>query len=219
VNEMFGWQYYQTPKVGVFPYMRGTPVYRDGMLPFLYTKLKEENKVGRTFCGDYKTMDEFVSYFDRIKTMQVLCEIGEPTDPDNPDGEKKLTPVGFSWIDSPVGVDGARCAMPGEAFFDNASRRQSARDLARLALGYAFNDLRIDIFHGVQLASNIAARNFSIKMGFKEVAIVPERLYNNGKLEDARVMMLRAEDYLPGFWLWLENAKNQIAVEREPVIA
>lgn len=216
---MKGWQFYRTPSVGVFPYMQGVPVFRDGMLPFLYKKLKEENKVGLTFCGDDKSMDDFVSYFNRIKTMQVLCEIGEPINPDEPDGEKRLTPVGFSWIDMPIGVDGARCAMPGEAFFDNASKRSSARDLARLALGYAMNDLRIDVFHGVQLASNIPARNFSLKMGFKEVAIVPERLYNNGKLEDARVMMLRAEEFLPGFWKWLEAAKNENAVETEPSIA
>ena len=31
------WDYYQTATLGVFPYMSGVPVYRDGMLPFLYT--------------------------------------------------------------------------------------------------------------------------------------------------------------------------------------
>lgn len=216
---MFGWQFYRTPSLGVFPYMAGVPVYRDGMLPFLYNKLKAEGKVALTFCGEEKTQDQFVSYFERTKVMQVLCEIGDLVDPEQPEGERKLTPVGFSWVDVPVGVDGARCAMPGEAFFDNASRRSSARDLARLALGYAFHDLRINVFHGVQLASNIAARNFSMKLGFREVGLIPKRLYSNGQLEDARVMILTDEEFLPGFWLWLENAKQKNAVEREPAIA
>lgn len=221
-REVQGWRFYRTRDVGVFPYMPGVEVYRDGMLPYLYTKLKEENKVGLTFCGEEKTMDSFISYFDRIKTMQVLAEIGELVDPEKPDGERKLVPVGFSWVDSPVGVDGARCAMPGEAFFDNASKRSSARDLARLALAYTMNDMKINIYHGVQLASNIPARNFSLKMGFKEVAVVPKRLYHNGKLEDARIMMLTDEDFLPPFWEWIEGKhlemKAQNAVEREPAI-
>ena len=219
---MKGWEYYRTATVGVFPYMKNTPVYRDGMLPYLYTKLKEEGKVALTFCGEEKTMDDFVAYFQRIKVLQVLCEIGELMDPDNLDGERKLVPVGFSWLDSPVGVDGARCAMPGEAFFDNASKRSSARDLARLAIGYALHDLKINVLHGIQLASNIAARNFSMKMGFRECAIVPKRLYNNGKLEDARVMILEDTDFLPPFWEWIEAEhlamKEQKPVEREPAI-
>jgi hypothetical protein len=210
MNEwMKGWQFYQTATLGVFPYMPGVPVFRDGMLPFLYNKLKEEKKVELTFCGENKSMDQFVSYFDRIKTMQVLCEIGDLVDPDKPDGERRLIPVGFSWLDAPIGFDGGRCAMPGEAFFDNASKRDSARHLARLALGYALHELRIDVMHGVQLASNIPARNFSMKMGFKECGIIPKRLYYKGELQDARVMILEAKDFLPPFWTWLENAKAE----------
>lgn len=227
IGEMKGWRFYRTKDVGVFPYMPGTEVYRDGMLPFLYTKLKEEGKIALTFCGEKKTQDQFVSYFDRIKTMQVLCEIGElVTEEEDPEGfakgERRLLPVGFSWVDSPVGVDGERCAMPGEAFFDNASKRSSARDLARLALGFVMNDMRVNIFHGVQLASNIAARNFSLKMGFKEVGIIPNRLYHEGKLQAARIMMLTDEDFLPPFWEWIKEKHLEMEPEKpvatEPAI-
>jgi hypothetical protein len=215
---MKGWMWYRTEDVGIFPYMKGVNVFRDGMLPWLYNKLKEENKIELTFCGEMKSQDEFVSYFHRIKVLQVLCELG----PRKPDGEQDQVPVGFSWIDVPVGVDGARCAMPGEAFFDNASKRSSARDLARLALGYAFHDLRINVFHGVQLASNIPARNFSLKMGFKEIGIVPKRLYHEGKLQDARVMILEDTDFLPPFWEWIAGKhlemKDQKPLEMKPAI-
>jgi RimJ/RimL family protein N-acetyltransferase len=222
IGEMRGWRFFRTKDVAIFPYMPGTEVYRDGMLPFLYNKLKEERKVGLTFCGEEKTQDQFVSYFDRIKTMQVLAEVGGLVDPENPEGERKIIPVGFSWVDSPVGVDGERCAMPGEAFFDNASKRSSARDLARLALGYVMNDLRVNIFHGVQLASNIAARNFSMRLGFRDVGIIPKRLYHEGKLQDARIMMLTDEDFLPPFWEWIKEKHLEMdaqkPVEREPAL-
>ena len=214
---MNGWSFYQTKTLAVVPYMPGTPVYRDGMLPFLYTKLKEEGKVSATFCGENKTMDSFVSYFDRIKTMQVLCRVGVEGDP------RRIVPVGFSWVDNPRGEDGQRVAMPGEAFFDGASRTYSARNLARLAIAYAFEDLQIDVLHGVQVVTNFAARNFSMKLGFKEVAIVPKYHFVDGELVGARVMMLEKKDFMPSFQRWFEGEKygleKEIPVETEPVMA
>jgi hypothetical protein len=202
--------------------MPGTDVYVDGMLGWLYRRLKEENKVALTFCGENKTEDQFISFFDRLKTMQILCEIGPPEKPGDPGSKSDLQPVGFSWVDAPVGVDGQRSAQPGEAFFHNASKRSSARDLARLALAYTMNDLKIDVYHGIQLASNVAARNFALKVGFKEVAIVPRRLYHEGKLQDARVMMLEASEFLPPFWEWIDEEHRKMdeqkPVESEPAI-
>ena len=54
-REVQGWRFYRTRDVGIFPYMPSVEVYRDGMLPYLYTKLKEENKVELCFCGEKKT--------------------------------------------------------------------------------------------------------------------------------------------------------------------
>lgn len=203
---MKGWQFYRTKTLQVVPYMKGTPVWLDGMLPFLYMKLKEEGKVAATFCGDNKTLDDFVSYFHRNGVMQVLCTVGTPEDPD------RLVPVGFSWVDNPRGVDGQRVAMPGEAFFKGSEK--VSRHLAKLSLGYAMHDLRIDIFHGVQCVSNFAAKNFSIRCGFKEVAIIPKYHFVDGHLEDARIMMLEAKDYLPKFFDWKESIDLLEGVEK-----
>lgn len=200
------WAYYQTKTLGVFPYMAGVPVFRDGMLPFLYTKLKAEGKTGDLFCGDEKNMDDFVSFFNRIKTLQVLCRIKE---------DKDLVPVGIGWADLPRGKDGARACQCGEAFFDGASKTSDARDLARLALAYVFNALKIDVIHGIQLESNYAARNFSVRLGFKECAIVPKWHYINGELEAARIMILKKEDFIPSFEKWFEPRKLVVS-EAEP---
>src|ERR1035438_2389589 len=121
------WSFYGTPELQLCPYMIGTPVFKDGMLPFLYNKTREEGKIESVFCGDDLNMDAFVSFFDKRKTLQILCEV---------ENDKTLKAVGYSWIDNPKGVDGARSALCGFCFFNNAGKRDSARDLGRLGLAY-----------------------------------------------------------------------------------
>ena len=190
---MYGWAWYGTKSA--VSLHAGHPS-KDGMLSHLYFKLKEEGTVAQTFCGERKNLDSFIAYFDRLKTLQVLCLVSD---------SGILRPVGFSWVDNPRGVDGARTCMCGEAFFDGAGRTPAARGLARLALAYAFHDLRIDVLHGVQVVDNIAARNFSMRLGFKECAIVPDYHAIDGKLVDARVMILRKSEFWPGFVEWKER--------------
>ena len=173
------------------PYMAGTPVYVDGMMSHLYFETKRLGRIEQTFCGDKFNLDRFVAYFESLKTMQVLCTV-----------EEKLKPVGYSWVASPKGVDGARSASPGFCFFEDV---RHARDLARLAIGYAFEDLRIDTLHGVQTVDNLAARNFSRRLGFTECAIVPDYHSIDGKLVAARVMILRKADFWSKFLEWKEK--------------
>lgn len=194
-----GWLYYTTERLAVVPYCPQTPVYYDGMLPHIYSALKAEDKIADMFCGESKNMDAWIAYFDRIKTAQILCRITETKD---------LVPVGISWVDLPKGSDGARQCQCGMAFFGDASRTEDARSLARLALAYGFEELRVDVFFGVQLASNLAARNFSLKMGFREVAMVPNWHPVDGELLPARVMMLEKEKFMPAFNVWKANQKS-----------
>jgi hypothetical protein len=188
----------------VVPYLPGTPVYQDGVLAELYRRLRLENKVELTFCGENKSMDDFISYFHRIKLIQVLCTVDE-------DGT--LHPAGFSWVDNIRGPEGRRVAMPGEAFFKGSER--VSRTLAKLSLAYVMHEMRISVFHGVQCVSNYPARNFAIRCGFKECAQIPKYHLVNGEWEDARIMILEAKDYLPGFWKW----KEAIDQEQKPVEA
>lgn len=204
---MTHWLDFCTKRLAVVPYIEGTPVFRDGTLPYIYYRLKEENKIAATFCGDNKNLDSFVSYFDRIKTAQILARVRE---------SGNLEPVGVGWVDLPRGVDGARACQCGQAFFGDASRTPDARDLARLALAYSFEALKIDIFHGVQLESNYAARNFSLKLGFREVGLIPKWHSVDGELQAARVMMLEKTEFWPAFQSWYdaqELAKNANTVE------
>lgn len=203
---MYGWGWYGVRGLQVVPYMNGTPVYIDGMMSHLYFETKRLGRIEQTFCGDHFNLDKFVAYFESLKTMQVLCTIGE-----------KLKPVGYSWVASPKGVDGARSASPGFCFFDDAVH--VARDLARLAVAYALEDLRIDTLLGVQTVDNLAARNFSRRLGFTECAIVPDYHSIDGELVAARVMILRKADFWPNFLSWKEerDAVSSVSIEAEAV--
>lgn len=195
---MNGWNYYGTDKVQLVPYMPGTPVYRDGVMSTLYYQTRDEGKLAATFCGDVMNHDHFVAFFQKLKTLQCLCEVNE---------NGKLDIVGYSWVDLPRGVDGARAVMCGFCFFKSAGRRESARDLGRLGLAYWFLDMQIDVVHGVMLESNLRGWNYARRLGFKQVAIVPKYHYADGELVSARVAMVEKAEFVPQFEEWFEAQK------------
>lgn len=195
------WRYYSTRDLQVVPYMPGTPVYLDGMLPYLYTRTKEEGKIERVFCGDILNMDGFVNYFYTRKTMQVLCMV-------EPGKEKNLKPVGYCWVDNPKGVDGARAAMCGFAFFNEG--RRVAVALGRLGIAYWVTALKIDVLHGVLLESNFAAAHYAALLGFEDVGVDPEFHYAGGELVGARVMVLRGRHFIPQFQGWFAKQNKSL---------
>ena len=194
---MHGWSWYQTEKLAMVPYMPGTPVYNDNIYPYLYAKTRDEGKLPLVFQEDGFNLGKFVDFFERLKTMQVLCHV-EPN--------KDLKPVGYSWVGAPSGVDGARGVICGFCFFREAKR--TARDLGRLGIAYWFEDLRITILHGLILEHNTPAINYSKRLGFKEVAYAPKWKYVDGRLVGVRLVQLEADDFMPGFekWFSLQNA-------------
>lgn len=200
---MKGWMYYQVEGLAVVPYMRGTPVWRDGVLPDLYRMTRDEGKIETVFCGDNFNMDQFVTYFEKRKTMQILCKVED---------DKTLKPAGYCWVDLPRGVDGAKAVMSGFCFFDEYVR--IAHDLGRLGVAYWFQDLLVDVIHGVLLESNEAGAHYAEMLGFHEVAIVPKYHYYHGELVNARVVMLEKDDFMPSFNEWFEKqTAEQIPVE------
>jgi RimJ/RimL family protein N-acetyltransferase len=190
------WTYYGTAGYQLVPMMEGTPVFKDGVLSALYYRTKEEGNIGNVFHEDSFGHDNFVAYFQKIRTLQVLCEVN---------AEENLKPVGYSWVDAPVGVDGARAVLCGFCFFDNAGKREAARALAMLGLAYWFIAMRIDVVHGAISEYNTTARNFSKRLGFREVALVPKWRYVDGRLTNVYVTTLEKEEFMPGFEEWRQE--------------
>jgi hypothetical protein len=199
-NRVNGWLHYGTETLQVCPYMEGVPVYSDGVLPYLYARTKEEGKLETVFHEDKFNQDKFIAFFERRKTLQILCHVRE---------NKDLVPVGYSWIDLAYGVDGARGAVAGFCFFSEA--KKTSRDLGRLGIGYWCIDLKIDILHGVILEENTVAVNYAKRLGFKTVAYVPKWRYVHGKMTGVHVVQLEAADFLPEFEDWYQA--NKIPVE------
>ena len=196
---MNGWAYYGTKSLQVCPYMPGTPVYRDNTLPFLYEKTKEEGKMTTVFCGDDLNLEKFITFFVKRQTMQVLCKVRP---------NKTLIPVGYCWVDNPVGVDGARSVTCGFCFFKEGIR--VCVDLGRLGLAYWFEDLKIDVVHGILLESNDPGMRYALRLGFLDWGVVPDRHCLNGTLVGARIMIRWGSQFMAEFQEWFSK---QIRVE------
>lgn len=196
------WHWYGTDGLQVVPYMPSTPVYNDRMLSYLYFETLKAGKIDLIFCGDTLNHDAFVNFFYTRKTMQVLCEVEGP--------DHNLKPIGYSWLDLPRGVDGARAAHCGFSFFGEAGKRPAARDLGMLGLAYWMIAMKVNVVHGILLDANLAGRNYASRLGFKTIAVVPNYHFYEGRLEPARVMSLTDEEFLPLFKEWRE--KNPVAV-------
>ena len=193
---MNGWAYYQTKELAVVPYMPGTPAYNDGVLPDLYLRTKAEGNIERVFHEDGFGMDAFVAHFHKLKTLQLLCRVKD---------DKTLVPMGYCWVDMPSGVDGSRSAIAAFCFFKEA--RRVCLDLGRLGIAYWVIDLCIDILHGVILDWNLPAVHYAERLGFRQVARVPNWRYVNGLMTGVRVMQMEKADFLPGFNEWFEGKR------------
>ena len=196
---MNDWEF-MTAKAAVVPFTPGTIVHRDGMLSTLYYRTKEAELIEKTFCGDKIDHDHFIRMFDESKKiLQILCEVenaGEKTE--------NITPVGYAWVEAPKGVDGARAAMCGFAFFRHT---RYLRDLGMLGLYYWMKGLKITVLHGVMIESNKAAIRYALKLGFVTTAIVPHFHFYEGDLVHARAVMIQAKDFLPQYDKWIESKK------------
>ena len=193
---MNGWLFYGTKTLQVVPYAPYAPVYLDNTLPHLYATTKEEGHIRTVFMDDEFNLEKFVVFFSK-RPMQVLCRVED---------NKDLKPCGYSWVDAPFGVDGARGALVGFCFFKDAVK--VSRDLGKLGLAYFFIDLKIDILHGAILEHNTPALNYAKRLGFKTVAFVPKWRYVDGKMVGVHVVQLEKNDFLGGFEKWFN--KNQL---------
>lgn len=196
---MNDWEF-MTDKAAVVPFSPGTMVYRDGMLSTLYYKTREAGLIEKVLCGDNPDHDHFIRMFDESKKiLQVLCEVEHA-------GEKNenLIPVGYAWVEAPKGVDGARAAMCGFAFFRHT---RYLRDLGMLGIYYWMKGLKITDLHGVLLEPNRAAIRYAAKLGFVRTATVPRFHFYNGELVPAVAMLLESKDFMPVYENWIESKK------------
>ena len=194
MNLESGWEY-MTKTAAVIPFAPGQEVYRDGMLSTLYYETKKMGRLEMTFCGDTPDHDTFIRMFDPSrKVLQILCDV------DSEGG--LLHPCGYSWVEMPKGVDGARAAMCGFAFF---KKTRNLRDLGILGIAYWMRHLKIDVLHGVMLKQNMPGIRYASNLGFVVTATVPKFHFLNGELVDAVAVMLQRKDFESAYNLWLEK--------------
>jgi RimJ/RimL family protein N-acetyltransferase len=170
------------------------------MLSTLYYRSKELGRLEYIMCGDNPNHDQFIRMFDEPKKVtQILCEVENQGTP-----QEIVHPVGWSWVDTARGVDGARAAMCGFAFI---KRSRFMYDLGMLGIAYWMEGLKIDVIHGVMLEENKAAQRFASRLGFSLQALVPKFFSYRGVLVPAVSMMLEKNDFMPVFDSWFESKK------------
>ena len=196
---MSDWKY-KTKNAAVIPFSPGSLVYRDGMLSTLYYRTKELGRLEYVMCGDNPTHDQFIRSFDESKKVtQILCEVENQGEP-----EEVVHPVGYSWLESSRGVDGARAALCGFAFI---KRSRYMIDLGMLGVAYWTEALKVDVVHGIMLEENKVAQKFAERIGFKRQSVAPKFSYHRGELVSSVLMMLDKNDFNPVFEKWFESKK------------
>jgi hypothetical protein len=189
-----GWSY-QTDRVFLTPYdsaWTGTQVIPH-VLSAIWLRLREDDLLDTVFPGMGDLGHDAVVSMLSKRTVQLLWKRFK---------EGPIALIGFSFIDSADGVDGARKAMFGFAFFKEYWGTIERYQATHLMLAYWFSVLKIDVLFGITLRSNRLARNLARKFGCVELADVPRFLYCNGELADATLVMLEKESFAPLFNAW-----------------
>lgn len=188
---VLGWPY-QTPRVVALLYSeKHTNIFPEDFLGKLYFRMKSEGTLGLIFPGqNMGHLNQFLRYMSTVRGLLICCE----------KTEDKPHPIGLGWICEIDGVDGARKAAFGFGFFKEAWGRTVHVELSSLMLAYWFREMNIDILFGTTL--NQVARNYSKRFGFKYLCQLPKFFCCNGVLENAHLICLEKEVFLPMYQAW-----------------
>lgn len=186
-----GWKY-QTTQVCLSPYDAAWPIHRDGLLGYLYLQTKESGLLDLFSTEAPLNFDQFVSFFAAENKKSVM-QVYETQD---------HVPVGYGWVAGTTGKEGERRSSVGFMFFRPFWGKPQLRDIGMLDIHYWFYALHIDVLHGYTLVDNFLARNFARKLGFTEVGVMPKLLHQDGKLRDARVLILEKSAFTSRWESW-----------------
>jgi hypothetical protein len=188
---------YQTPNAVMVPYRAAaTSFYPEDFLVSLYYRLVEQDLLTVIFPGmAISHLNKFINFMSTHAC--VICF--------TKDGNRITDTAGFGYIPETDGVDGARKASFGFGFFREHHATQEARTLSWFMLAFWLIELKIDVLFGTTLKSNGLARNFSLNFGFKNHVDIPKLFFREDELQDATVMLLEKEDFIPRYESWRET--------------
>jgi hypothetical protein len=182
---------YQTDDVLLLPY--ASENFPDSLLPELYMMCKRDKTIGLIFPGQPKVgMGEFcAALWDKPLLIGISKE------------EKKI--LGFAWLHSVEGTENARKGALGFACFRegwgrrrNPKMGQKIRELTRLALGWWFCELGVQILYANTLATNRLTQAFVSEFGFNRIGTLPKFFSRDGALVDSVLFCLDRDAFMGG---------------------
>lgn len=187
---------YQSPTTVMVPYRADQKqFFPEDFLVSIYCRLLEENLLDIIFPGmNFTHLNQFVVYMSSPAHPTLFCFLR--------DDEAITTTAGFGYITESDGRDGARKAGFGFGFFREQWGTQEARTLSWFMLKFWMTELKIDVLFGTTLKQNGLAKNFSQNFGFDLVGDIPKLFYRNQGLEDATLVMLEREKFIPKYEDW-----------------
>jgi hypothetical protein len=188
---------FKSPTTIMIPYRAdATEFWPEDYIVSIYYRLVTEDLLTTIFPGmGFDHLNKFVNYMSRKSWLVCLTR-----------NERDITDTaGFGYITETNGVDGARNAGFGFGFFKAWHATPEARFLSWFMLDFWLERLNIDVLFGTTLKANGLARNFSLNFGFKGHTEIPKFFFRNGQLEDATIMLLEKQDFLPKYEAWRET--------------
>lgn len=166
--------------------------FPEGYLGLIYQKLKGDRYSNRNpngtgileslFFGMDISWDSITSYLS--KTPLVIMGRW--------DGEE-FTPAGI--IFRTVTVAGGKGIMAGYAFFREYWGSVDAEALGLLGLAFMFQELKLEVVHGIRYEDNHQTKHFLTRFGFKDTGFHPRWEMKKGVLVPCVTSCLLREDF------------------------
>jgi hypothetical protein len=144
-------------------------------------------------------LNTFLNYLPKRPGLVICCVKGEP----------RPRAVGFGWLTEVDGREGARKGAFGFGFFKEVWGRQVNIDLSYMMLHYWMSELKIDTLYGTTLKTNRLAVRYSQHFGFDFLCNLPRFWDVNGKAEDATLIVLLKEKFMPRYMRWRAEANGR----------
>lgn len=188
---------YKSDTTIMVPYREdATSFFPGDFLMSLWCRLQQEDLLTTIFPGvPLNHPNKFIRYMSTRPTLICLTR----------NGSDITDTAGIGYIAESNGVDGARNASFGFGFFRDHWATPEARTLSWFMLAFWMERLKIDVLFGTTLRANGLAKNFSLNFGFKGHMDIPKLFFRNGELQDATIMLLEKEEFLPKYEAWRET--------------
>lgn len=144
------------------------PQLSDDSLAQFYLDLKKQGLFRWVYYMKEPTLTEFLAFHRRTDLVYLGGMTSKILD-NGTMGEPEL--AGIGWLESIQRMPGLSKGQVGMAFLRKYQRDDTALELARMFIDYAFDKVGVDVVLGTTPVRNRAAVLFSRKLRFREIGV------------------------------------------------